>query len=217
MSNKDGFLNDLKHMVFEDDPEAPKAPVPAPHAAPVQMPTMSTPAAAPYATPSTFAASSVSVSDNDEIYRVILAKTNFDGTEVGNAIHKFLAPLANLPMDDSLKFKTAVAQAKAQLGLTDNAIVSAFDALKAALQQEQDSFAAREQQFTKKEIAARQDRINQITTQMAQLQQELSEVSSGLIEAQNKATNAHTQFVAAMQRRANEIDQQKAQYTAMLK
>lgn len=210
MSNKDGFLDALKNMVFEEEPGAAKAE----HVAD-RVPASPTPAPMPISVSEPIMAAAVP--DNDELYSKLLAKTDFDGTEVGAAIRRFLDPLANLPMDSALKFKTAVAQASAQLGLTESAILAAFDGLKLALQKEQDVFAAKEKQFIDREINGRQERISQITTQLAQLQKELSELSTDLMEAQQKAANARGQFSAALQRRANEIEQQKAQVTALLK
>jgi hypothetical protein len=214
MSNKDGFIDSLKHMVFEDEPESAKAvPAPAP-AAIIQTPVASALAPAAYSHSNY---GPVEVSDNDEVYKRVLAKTAFEETEVGATIHKFLDPLAGLPMDAALKFKTAVAQAKAQNGLTEGEILATFDSLKAALEKEQDSFATKAQQFAGREITGRQDRINEITAQITQLQQELSQLSTELVDAQGKAARAQGQFNAAIERRAAEIEEQKLQYSALLK
>ena len=62
-----------------------------------------------------------------------------------------------------------------------------------------------------------EERIAQISSQISQLQQELANLSGELVEAQGKATHAHSQFTAAAQRRAIEIEQQKAQYASLLK
>jgi hypothetical protein len=214
MSNKDGFIDSLKHMVFEDEPESAKAtPTPAPAA---NLPKhVATNPAAPVFNHESY--SPPEVSDNDEIYQRVLAKTAFEQTEVGSTIHKFLDPLDGLPMDAALKFKTAVAQAKAQNGLNEGAILATFDSLKAALDAEQQSFTKKAQQFAAKEITGRQDRINEITSQITTLQQELSQLSTQLVDAQGKAARAHGQFNAAIERRAAEIEQQKLQFSALLK
>jgi len=214
MSNKDGFIDSLKHMVFEDEPESAKAtPAPAP-AANVPKHVAAVPTAPVFNHESY---SPPEVSDNDEIYQRVLAKTAFEQTEVGSTIHKFLDPLDGLPMDAALKFKTAVAQAKAQNGLNESAILATFDSLKAALEAEQQSFTKKAQQFAAREISGRQDRINEITSQITTLQQELSQLSTELVDAQGKAARAHGQFNAAIERRAAEIEQQKLQYSALLK
>jgi predicted nucleic acid-binding Zn-ribbon protein len=120
-------------------------------------------------------------------------------------------------MPPNIKFKTAVVQAGAQAGLTEESVLTAFDRLKAQLQQEQDAFAEKARQFEAREISSRQDRIGQITNQISTLQQELANLSGELVAAQGKSTRAQSQFTAAAQRRAMEIEQQKAQYASLLK
>jgi hypothetical protein len=204
-------------MVFEDEPEKPgqqehaDAPEPAPavHSAARPAPV------APHAQPAGFAVGNVA--DNDEVYQRLLSRTDFAATEIGTTVEKFLSPLENLPMDASLKFKTAVAQAKAQDGLKEPDILATFDQLRGALREEQETFSAKAKQFAAKEIAGRQDRIGQITAQITELQQELAELSTQVVEAQTKAARAQGQFAAAVERRSSEIEQQKAQYSALLK
>jgi hypothetical protein len=225
MTTKHGFIDALKHVAFEDEPETPSrsdAPPAAAHFTP-QMPAAPPPAYTPVQSAFVPAApidTGTVAADNDEVYQRILAKTDFEHTEAAATIHKFLDPLKAIPdavMPPNIKFTTAVLQAKAQAGLTEDSILSGFDKLKAQLQQEQDSFNAKAQQFTAKEVAGRQDRISQITSQIAQLQQELAQLSGEFVDAQGKAARAQTQFAAAVQRRGIEIDQQKAQYASLLK
>jgi len=210
MSEKDGFLDSLKHMVFEDEPESQK---PAHSVASASASVVSAPATAPINRTSF----SSQVADNDEVYNRILAKTDFNGTDIGATIQKYLAPLASLPMDASLKFKTAVAQAKAQNSITEDGILATFDGLKSALAKEQDSFAAKAKQYSDREIEGRSAKISAITAQINQLQQELGQLSTELVEAQGRAARAQGQFTAAIERRSVEIDQQKAQFAALLK
>jgi hypothetical protein len=206
MTHKDGFMDNLKHLVFEDEPETQKpAHSSGPSGAPAKAPLSAEAVIQP------------TMTDNDEVYRRILAKTDFDSTEVGATIQKFLAPLQNLPMDAALRFKTALAQAKAINGLTEADFLATFDSLKATLQKEREAFSAKAQQFTEREINGRSARINEITSQINQLQQQLGQLSTELVEAQGKAARAQGQFSAASERRAGEIDQQKAQYAALLK
>jgi hypothetical protein len=223
-------------MAFEDEPEKAETPE--------KPATMTTPAAAQtFGTAAhTFAASAETfepveasaappvayslpidtgvVPDSDEAYRRLLSKTDFEGTDVAATIHKFLEPLKAIPdtvMPPNIKFKTAVLQAKAQAGLTEDSILAVFDTLKAKLQQEEDAFNAKAQQFTAREITGRQDHIGQITAQITQLQQQLAQLSGELVEAQGKSAHVQSQFAAAAQRRGTEIEQQKTQYAALLK
>ena len=213
----------VKHAVFEDEPEAPQKPAgassnqtpavtPAAHAPAFEAPPIESAPIRPIDTGT--------VPDDDQVYKRLLARTDFETTDVAATIHKFLDPLkviADSVMPPNMKFKTAVLQASAQAGLSEASILGAFDHLKAQLQQEQDAFDGKAHEFLSREVSSRQDRIAQITSQISQLQQELAHLSGELVEAQGKATHAQSQFTAAAQRRAIEIEQQKAQYASLLK
>ena len=226
------ILDAVKHAVFEDEPEAPHQPADASptHAAPVTPLAHTAAPALSYEMPSIGSTpvestpirpiESGTVPDDDQVYKRLLAKTDFEGTDIAVTIHKFLDPLkviADSVMPPNVKFKTAVLQASAQAGLTEAGILNAFDHLKAQLQQEHDAFDEKARQFAGREISNRQERIAQITNQISQLQQELASLSGALVEAQGKSTRAQSQFTAAAQRRAFEIEQQKAQYASLLK
>jgi hypothetical protein len=225
MTSKHGFLEAIKHAAFEDEPTTPEK-----SAAPAIAPTFGSDATGTFTAAAATASVAYSpaapidtgtpVADNDEVYQRIFSKTDFEDTDAATTIHKFLDPLkaiADTVMPPNVKFKTAVLQAKAQAGLTEENILSAFDKMTAQLQQEENAFAQKAQQFAAREVAGRQDRIGQITNQIAQLQQELGQLSGELIEAEGKAAHAQSQFAAAAQRRSIEIQQQKAQYAALLK
>lgn len=218
MTNKQhGILGALKNLAFEEEPESAEPTSEAAHSAvsPAE-PAAQSPLPSSY----TQAIDAGIVADNDQVYKTILSKTDFERTDVATAIRKFLQPLAAIAdsvMPPNVKFKSAVLQAKAQAGLSESDILATFDTLKTALQQEQDSFAAKAHQFEAREITGRQNRITQVTAQITQLQQELSQLSTELVDAQGKAAHAQAQFSAAVQRRSGEIEQQRAQYTALLK
>jgi len=234
-TNKHGLIDSLKHMAFEDEPEKAEKPVTTATPAAAQTFGSAAHTFAPAAPAETFAPAETCapqpaayslpidtgvVPDNDEAYRKLLSKTDFEGTEVAATIHKFLEPLKAIPdtaMPPNIKFKTAVLQAQAQAGLTQDGILAVFDTLKARLQQEEDAFNAKAQQYVAREITGRQDHISQITAQITQLQQQLAQLSGELVEAQGKSTHVQSQFSAAAQRRGGEIEQQKAQYAALLK
>jgi hypothetical protein len=234
-TNKHGLIDSLKHMAFEDEPEKAEKPVTTATPAAAQTFGSAAHTFAPAAPAETFAPAETCapqpaayslpidtgvVPDNDEAYRKLLSKTDFEGTDVAATIHKFLEPLKAIPdtaMPPNIKFKTAVLQAQAQAGLTQDGILAVFDTLKARLQQEEDAFNAKAQQYVAREITGRQDHIGQITAQITQLQQQLAQLSGELVEAQGKSTHVQSQFSAAAQRRGGEIEQQKAQYAALLK
>jgi len=233
-TNKHGLFDSIKHMAFEDEPEKVEKPESISTPAAAQTFGTAAHAYAPAAPAEAFAPTETSVTpvgyqmpidtgvvpDNDEAYRKLLSKTDFEGTDVAATIHKFLEPLKAIPdtaMPPNIKFKTAVLQAQAQAGLTQDGILAVFDTLKARLQQEEDAFNAKAQQFVAREITGRQDHISQITAQITQLQQQLAQLSGELVEAQGKSAHVQSQFAAAAQRRGGEIEQQKAQYAALLK
>jgi hypothetical protein len=221
MTSKHGLLDTIKHMAFEEEPQkAPEAmPATAPAAGPAAAPTVA-PAVMAATPPAGYPIPVDAGVAPDEVYRKILSRTDFEDTDVAATIRKFLEPLkviSDTVMPLNVKFRTAVLQAKAQAGLTEDSILATFDALKARLQQEEDAFNAKTQQFVAHEITGRQERISQITAQITQLQQELAKLSGELVDAQGKSTYAQSQFAAAVQRRGNEIDRQKEQYAALLK
>ncbi len=220
MSNK--FIDSIKHVIIEDDdpkPEAQAHSQPSAEAAPVAAPV------APPNESSYHPATAQPMSEETEhVYQRILAKTNFNATQVASTIHKYLDPLSEIPsLDERTRFKTAVIQAKAQEGLSKEKILATFDGLKIALQNEQESFAASAAATKQREIDDRQKKVQEVTDaiaqkqkEIAQLQQRLSDVTTELVGAQGKIQRAESQFTIAAQRRALEIDQEKAKYISLL-
>ena len=218
MSNK--FIDSIKHAIIEDDD---------PKAEAKQESHLTQPAVAPVMAHDTTASShnvdAQPMSDEVEhVYQRILSKTNFNATQVAATIHKYLDPLSAISaLDERTRFKTAVVQAKAQEGLTQEKILATFDGLKVALQNEQESFAASAEATKQREIADRQKKVQEFTDQItqkqreiAQMQQRLSEMTTELVAAQGKIQRAESQFTIAAQRRAVEIDQEKAKYLSLL-
>jgi uncharacterized coiled-coil protein SlyX len=221
------FIDSIKHAIVEDDPDpkaATKASTPVPSHSDNKAP-----AAAQHETASAMATSAPVASyqglgeETEHVYKKILAKTDFQSTAVAATIHKYLDPLAAIPMDERMKFKTAVVQAQAQEGLTPEKILATFDGLKVALQNEQESFAATAEQSKGQEITNRQKKVQDVSDAIAakqreisQLQQQLSQVSTDLVDAQSKIQRAESQFTIAAQRRAVEIDQEKSKYASLL-
>lgn len=224
MSNK--FIDSIKHVIIEDDDPKPQGQAvahPQPHveAAPaVAVPVATSSDSTPYQPATTQPMSE----ETEHVYQRILAKTNFNTTQVAATIHKYLDPLSAIPsLDERTRFKTAVIQAKAQEGLTQEKILATFDGLKVALQNEQESFAASASATKQREIDDRQKKVQEVTDAIAQkqkeigqLQQRLSDVTTELVGAQGKIQRAESQFAIAAQRRAIEIDQEKAKYVSLL-
>jgi len=222
MSNK--FIDSIKHVIIEDDdPKAEAKPQPHPDVPPETAPAAAPVAASPVASYPSMSTQPMS-EEVEHVYQKILAKTNFESTQVAATIHKYLDPLAAIPsLDERTRFKTAVVQAKAQEGLTQEKILATFDGLKVALQNEQESFAASAEATKQREIDDRQKHVQEVTDaiaqkqkEIAQLQQRLSDMTTELVGAQGKIQRAESQFTIAAQRRALEIDQEKAKYLSLL-
>ena len=218
------FTDTIKHALIEDDPSPNSS---TPTQAHGEAKNSSAPAAShgSAAVVGSETASYHSLGEESEhVYRKILARTDFQATPVAATIHKYLDPLSAIPaMDERTKVKTAVVQAKAQEGLTEERILATFDGLKVALRNEQESFASTAGAMKEEEITDRQKKVREITNAIAakqqeisQLQQRLSQMSTELVEAQGKIQRAESQFSIAAQRRAVEIDQEKAKYVSLL-
>ena len=222
MSNK--FIDSIKHVIIEDDDPKAEAKPQAHSEAPPETAATAAPAAASPASSYPSMSTQPMSEEVEHVYQKILAKTNFETTQVAATIHKYLDPLSAVPsLDERTRFKTAVVQAKAQEGLTQEKILATFDGLKVALQNEQESFAASAQATKQREINDRQKHVQEVTDaitlkqkEIAQLQQRLSEMTTELVGAQGKIQRAESQFTIAAQRRAIEIDQEKAKYLSLL-
>ena len=222
MSNK--FIDGLKHVIIEDDDPKPATQGQHPQAQTQAPPPAAAPVAASADTSYHPASAPPMTEETEHVYQRILAKTNFATTQVAATIHKYLDPLSAIPsLDERTKFKTAVIQAKAQEGLSQEKILATFDGLKVALQNEQESFANSAAATKQKEIDDRQKKVQEVTDaiaqkqkEIAQLQQRLSDVTTELVGAQGKIQRAESQFAIAVQRRALEIDQEKAKYVSLL-
>jgi len=217
MSNK--FIDSIKHAIIEDDDPKAEAKQESHPTQPAVLPVMAN------TTASSHSVDAPPMSEEVEhVYQRILAKTNFNSTQVAATIHKYLDPLSAISaLDERTRFKTAVVQAKAQEGLTQEKILATFDGLKVALQNEQESFAASAEATKQREISDRQKKVQDFTDQItqkqreiAQMQQRLTEMTTELVAAQGKIERAESQFTIAAQRRAVEIDQEKAKYLSLL-
>ena len=217
MNNK--FFDSIKHAIIEDDdPKSGGEAHSQPHAE------QAVPVPAPVANAVENAPHQPMGEETEHVYQRILAKTSFESTQVAATIHKYLDPLSAIPsLDERTRFKTAVVQAKAQEGLTQEKILATFDGLKMALKNEQESFASSAQSTREREIDERQKKVQEVTDgiaqkqkEISQLQQRLSDMTTELVGAQGKIQRAESQFAIAVQRRALEIDQEKAKYVNLL-
>jgi outer membrane murein-binding lipoprotein Lpp len=196
---------------FDDDKPAPVSHVEAPPANHGYQPQQPQPASyQPNAyTPAVGVVGVSTVDPNNDAYQRLLAKTDFKTSKASVVIEGCLALLANIPMDDRLKFKAAVAQAGAQ-GITADVILSTFDQLKQALQDEGEKFAKFIQSQLDKEVTGRQNQIQQLTAQAQQIQAQINQLNEDSFAAQQKIQGAQHTFDTAFTARSAELDNEKA-------
>src|SRR5258708_21311802 len=147
----------VKYAVLEDEPEQSHTPsaVSPTQTAYVAPPTHSAVTSESFevaqeVNPPVHPIDSGTVPDDDSAYQRLLTKTNFEATDAASTIHKFLDPLKAIPdavMPPNIKFKTAVVQAGAQAGLSEESGFAAFHPPQTQLQQKEDAFAAKARQI----------------------------------------------------------------------
>lgn len=154
--------------------------------------------------------------DDGGFYSMLMNATDFDTTDVGALLKKFIDPLMAVPMDDRTRFQAALAQAKQHGNLTPETILAAVDSLKAALQTEQQKFQASADQMNTNEVVARQQTIAEKQAKIVELQNEVAQLSNEMVSQQSVIQRTQQNFSLAVSRRSYEIDQLKAKYAALL-
>lgn len=192
------LLDRAKHAVFEDEGPAETKAKPEP-----------TPAVA-YAIPAV-APSYSTATTNSDVYQSICAGSQFEDTESGKVLNKFLGPLAAISdtvMPPAIKVKSAMALAG--VSLTPQAVLMEFDNLEVELRGMENTFKSQSEEFSKSEIDDKQKQLVETTQTVARLQMEIAQATQRL--QQNTV-----EFNAAMQRRRMELGNQKSQYETYLK
>jgi hypothetical protein len=191
-------MSSIKDKIHDMVMEKEDAPRPAP------------PRAALSATPTYEAAQHAVILEKPSgaMYDRLKAKTDFDQTPIGKLLQEYLEPLASLPGDEGMKFKAAVLQAGKHGGLDPASILAAFDDLKATLEQEQRKFTQSSQAFDAHIDANKQN--------LAQLQQEITDLSKQITDESGRSASGKQEFSLAFQQRTNELEQQRARYAALL-
>jgi hypothetical protein len=219
MSFKD-LANKAKHMMVEEDEASTthkqevKATISsAPLQSAVRYPIMPDSSGGMLGSP--FVVPTAVIVD-ENVYKRLLERTNFDSTEVGKVIHRYFDALEDSGLDTSMRFKSAMSQASKLDGVTSDKILAAFDTLKLMLQANAEDFSKSAKANENKEIVTRQNRLQEIANQISRLEQERTQVTAELSSAQNDHSSTVQQFNLAAQRRSTEIDNQKMQFTALL-
>lgn len=166
---------------------------------------------------------SADVSQNDT-YTTLRQAVNFDMTEVGAALHKYLDPLASLAnINEGTKFMMAWAQVQSIEHVSKERFLATFDGLLQALGQQSDSFNGFIQNQTDTIVTPKEQRIAELNNKITDLQQqmqaaaaEMNQVANDKAEAEGKIARAVSQFNSALSLRTNEINSDKVKYQNLL-
>jgi hypothetical protein len=178
-----------KHMIIDDDPEPVKEPakVSSKQSVPT-IPSMKiTTIASPFSIPTAIVV-------DESVYQSILAKTDFNNTEVSKIIQSYFDGLDGTGLDESTRLKAALSQASKLDGIDLTKIMTTFDDLKTALQKEVDGFAKLAKANENETIVTRHNRLAEIDESISQLSQEKMQVQSELSKASASHSNATEQF-----------------------
>lgn len=198
----------LRNLVLEEEPKKPGNTTTASQAAAAARPAPSAaPYRAPVASPSSYSVPTGS-GETNEAYDRLLASTQFESTDVGQILQKYLEPLKNVPMDPTIRMKTAIAQATAIDKITQEQIIAAFDRMGISLTNEQSSFETWKRN--------KESLVTELSNRISDLQKQINDTSVELSTQQTKLSVGQSKFSVAMQRRRAEIEQQAAQYRSYL-
>jgi outer membrane murein-binding lipoprotein Lpp len=160
--------------------------------------------------------------ETSALYERLRKVTDFDSTVAGATLNKYLAPLKNLPLDENMRLKTALAQAGAQEHVSPSNILNAFDCLIQALKDEESKFNAAitktlsQIDGKKNEITSTDSQVAQLQTQIDALHIKRDQLISDVQAFQTHLARSKDEFAAAMARRNSEIVEQKAHYASIL-
>jgi hypothetical protein len=201
------ILTTLKDAVFEPEPDegahSPKENLAATAATVGQLPARA---------PATALAAAAG-----DAYDALLARTSFQATEPGRALHRYLAALEGVPLDPTVRLEAALAQARRLDGVSADAVLAGFDAMRGALDLERQRFDEASARFRAGEIDERQRRMQALTGEIDERQRELGQLGTELAQAQANVARAASQFATAAERRGREIDEERSRFTALLK
>ncbi len=175
--------------VVETTPDPPPTPTPTP--APVVVSAIGVPPPPPY--------SAIAPITTAAPVEGFLTTLRDKLSPVGDSIVKLDAVLATLTAipEGSLRVTTAVGVLKATAGLTLDTLQNAYRAKLAALDGQEQQFAAAVAQQTANEITKREDAAKQITAQLQQLTAQRETLNAELVTARTKIATAQAGFTGA--------------------
>src|SRR6185369_15568740 len=111
-----------------------------------------------------------------EAYDALLARTSFQATEPGRALHRYLAALEGVALDPAVRLAAALAQARKLDGVSADAVRAGFDAMRGALDVERRRFDDASARFRAGEIEERQRRMQALTAEIDDRQRQLAQL-----------------------------------------
>jgi chromosome segregation ATPase len=205
------FMDLIKKVIFEQEPQSQQAAKPAPAMVPRASPTAPTPANVPM------------TGRDNQFYGRLAKQTELAAVPELAKIEQFAAPLATVIPDKSLRYKAALATAQAQGGLTKDAILRGFDSLLNLLDSSASTFNRQTDEMSKSEVDAKlgqinamNDTIQQKQKEIADLQQQMKSMQSQTEVSRSKLQEAKSNFASAVDRRRTEIQQQRTEFETIL-
>lgn len=193
----------LRNLVFEEEKQTPvKQDI---------KPQQDTPRPSLVTTPTV-----VEPSSNTSAYDLLLTKTDFNTTDAGKTLKKYLDTLVGIALDERVKTQTAMAQAKALDGLTPSKVLGTFDSITNQINTEVNNFKTFSDRKTAQEIDARKQQIEDTQKQITELQNKQIQLTTDMANAQMKIDHAKADFQNAVAKRTAEINDQRAHYASIL-
>ena len=205
------FMDLIKKVIFEQEPQSQQAAKPAPAMVPRASPTAPKPANVPM------------TGRDNQFYARLAKQTELAAVPELAKIEQFAAPLATVIPDKSLRYKAALATAQAQGGLTKDAILRGFDSLLNLLDSSASTFNRQTDEMSKTEVDAKLGQINEMNDtiqqkqkEIADLQQQIKSMQSQTEVSRSKLQEAKSNFASAVDRRRAEIRQQRKEFETIL-
>jgi hypothetical protein len=158
----------------------------------------------------------------DEVYRALQEKTAFGNTKFGAKILELVGFLKDVKMPGGGQLtgeqKTVIAftQAKSMNAATDQGLLDTFAEMTALLESEGKAFANSRQQVLN-DISKREKDIAKQASEIEERTQLLEKDSAALLAIKKHAEEVSADFDQAWARRKLEIEQEKAQFTTLVK
>lgn len=191
----------FKELLFKEEAPKPATGQSAPKPQPERIAKVAP--VAPWPT-----APSMPLSGVTPVYISLKDKMDFDKTDAGMTLAKYLTPLKAVNIDERAKYHAAVAQASAIEGLSVAKILATFDGLKHGLQDELANFGS--------EAKEREDDLAVKIRQRDMLRAQLTALESEIQSTTDKVTKAREDFRTAVDSLTQELENQKARYTGLL-